>query len=94
MDLLNNRNKLLMLMSAVLMALAITLIIFNLTGVMEYSKHSTITFLNAICSSCILFYQKPETTMKHIKIMAGNVSAVAELSNGKTSDAIWDYVTY
>ncbi len=28
--------------------------------------------------------------MKHIKIIAGNVSAVAELSSGKTSGAIWD----
>ncbi len=28
--------------------------------------------------------------MKRIKIIAGDVSAVAELSSGKTSDAIWD----
>ena len=28
--------------------------------------------------------------MKRIKIIAGDVSAVAELSGGKTSDAIWD----
>ena len=28
--------------------------------------------------------------MKQIKIIAGDVSAVAELSNGKTSDAIWN----
>jgi hypothetical protein len=28
--------------------------------------------------------------MKRIKIVAGDVSAVAELSSGKTSDAIWD----
>jgi len=27
--------------------------------------------------------------MRQIKIIAGDVSAVAELSNGKTSDAIW-----
>tara|TARA_B100001964_G_scaffold183712_1_gene203363 strand:+ start:362 stop:736 length:375 start_codon:yes stop_codon:yes gene_type:complete len=28
--------------------------------------------------------------MKQIKIIAGDVSAVAELSGGKTSEAIWD----
>jgi hypothetical protein len=28
--------------------------------------------------------------MKKIRIIAGDVSAVAELSSGKTSDAIWD----
>ena len=28
--------------------------------------------------------------MKQIKIIAGNVSTVAELSSGKTSEAIWD----
>ncbi len=28
--------------------------------------------------------------MRKIKIIAGDVSAVAELSSGKTSDAIWD----
>ncbi len=28
--------------------------------------------------------------MRQIKIIAGDVSAVAELSDGKTSDAIWD----
>jgi len=31
-------------MSGVLMALALALIIFNLTGTIEYSKHNTITF--------------------------------------------------
>ena len=28
--------------------------------------------------------------MRKIKIIAGDVSAVAELSSGKTSDVIWD----
>ncbi len=44
MDILNNRNRLLMLISGVLIALALTLIIFNLTGTIEYSKHNTITY--------------------------------------------------
>ena len=57
MDILNNRNRLLMLMSAVLMALAITLIIFNLTGVMEYSKHNTITF-SVLLVAAIFFFIK------------------------------------
>ena len=55
MDLLNNRNKLLMLMSAVLMVLAVILIIFNLTGVMEYSKHNTITFSMLFVAAVFFF---------------------------------------
>jgi NADH:ubiquinone oxidoreductase subunit K len=55
LDILNNRNKLLMLMSAVLMVLAITLIIFNLTGAMEYSKHNTITFSMLFVAALFFF---------------------------------------
>ncbi len=57
MDILNNRNRLLMLMSGVLIAMAITLIIFNLTGVMEYSKHNTITF-SLLLAAAIFFFIK------------------------------------
>ncbi|MCR4344334.1 MAG: hypothetical protein NUV44_06165 [Candidatus Scalindua sp.] len=55
MDLFNNRNKLLMLMSAVLMVLAVILIVFSLTGVMEYSKHNTITFSMLFVASVFFF---------------------------------------
>ncbi len=44
MDILNNRNRLLMMMSGVLMVLALTLIVFNYTGTIEYNKHNTISF--------------------------------------------------
>jgi hypothetical protein len=44
-----------MLMSAVLIVLAITLIIFNLAGVMEYSKHNTITFSMLFVASVFFF---------------------------------------
>ena len=57
MDLLNNRNKLLMMMSAVLMVLAVVLIIFNLTGTMEYSKHNTITF-SILFVAAVFFFIK------------------------------------
>ena len=57
MDILNNRNRLLMLLSAVLIVLAIVLIIFNLTGVMEYSKHNTITF-SVLLAAAIFFFIK------------------------------------
>lgn len=57
MDILNNRNKLLMVMSAVLIVLAIVLIIFNLTGAMEYSKHNTITF-SVLLAAAIFFFIK------------------------------------
>jgi len=55
LDILNNRSKLLMLMSAVLMVLAITLIIFNVTGVMEYTKHNTITFSMLFVAALFFF---------------------------------------
>ncbi len=57
MDVLNNRNKLLMLMSGVLMALALTLMIFNFTGAIEYSKHNTITF-SMLFVAAIFFFVK------------------------------------
>jgi hypothetical protein len=57
LDILNNRNRLLMLMSAVLIVLAIVLIIFNLTGAMEYSKHNTITF-SVLLAAAIFFFIK------------------------------------
>ena len=57
MDILNNRNRLLMLMSAVLIVLAIILIIFNLTGTMEYSKHNIITF-SVLLVAAIFFFIK------------------------------------
>jgi NADH:ubiquinone oxidoreductase subunit K len=55
LDIFNNRNKLLMLMSAVLMVLAIILIIFNFTGVMEYTKHNTITFSMLFVAALFFF---------------------------------------
>ena len=55
MDILNNRNKLLMLMSAVLMALSLTLIVFNFTGTMEYSKHNTISFSMLFVAAVFFF---------------------------------------
>ena len=57
LDILNNRNRLLMLMSAVLIVLAIVLIIFNLTGAMEYSKNNTITF-SVLLAAAIFFFIK------------------------------------
>ncbi len=55
MDLLNNRNRMLMMMSAVLMVLAVVLIIFNFTGTMEYSKHNTITFSMLFVAAVFFF---------------------------------------
>jgi hypothetical protein len=46
-----------MLMSAVLMALALTLIIFNFTGTMEYSKHNVITF-SVLFAAAVFFFVK------------------------------------
>ncbi len=57
LDILNNRNRLLMLLSAVLIVLAIVLIIFNLTGAMEYSKHNTVTF-SVLLAAAIFFFIK------------------------------------
>jgi len=57
LDILNNRNKLLMLMSAVLMGLALTLIIFNFTGTMEYSKHNVVTF-SVLFAAAVFFFVK------------------------------------
>ena len=57
LDILNNRNRLLMLLSAVLIVLSIVLIIFNLTGAMEYSKHNTITF-SVLLAAAIFFFIK------------------------------------
>ncbi len=57
MDILNKRNKLLMLMSAVLMALSITLIVFNYTGTIEYNKHNTISF-SLLFAAAVFFFIK------------------------------------
>ncbi len=46
-----------MMMSAVLMVLAVVLIIFNLTGTMEYSKHNTITF-SVLFVAAVFFFIK------------------------------------
>ncbi len=55
MDIMNNRNRLLMLMSGVLMALSLTLIVFNYTGTIEYSKHNTISFSLLFVAATFLF---------------------------------------
>jgi hypothetical protein len=57
LDILNNRNRLLMLLSAVLMALSLTLIAFNFTGTMEYSKHNVITF-SVLFAAAVFFFVK------------------------------------
>ena len=57
MDILNNRNKLLMLMSIALMPLALTLVVFNFTGAIEYSKHNTIMF-SMLFVAAIFFFVK------------------------------------
>ena len=46
-----------MLMSGVLMALALTLVIFNFTGAIEYSKHNTIIF-SMLFVAAIFFFIK------------------------------------
>ncbi len=55
MDILNNRNRLLMLMSCVLMVLSITLIAFNYTGTIEYNKHNTISFSLLLVAAVFFF---------------------------------------
>jgi len=57
LDILNNRNRLLMLMSAVLMALSLTLIVFNYTGTIEYSKHNTISFSLLFVAAIFFFFK-------------------------------------
>ncbi len=46
-----------MLMSAVLMALSLTLIVFNYNGTIEYNKHNTISF-SLLFVAAIFFFIK------------------------------------
>jgi len=46
-----------MLMSIALMALALTLVVFNFTGAIEYSKHNTIMF-SMLFVAAIFFFVK------------------------------------
>jgi|GEM_PF-1543533 len=50
-----NRHKMLMILSAVLMASSLTLIISNYTGAMEYSKNNTVIYAGLFAASIFFF---------------------------------------
>ena len=50
-----NRHKMLMMLSAVLMASSLTLIISNYTGAMEYSKNNTVIYAGLFAASIFFF---------------------------------------
>ena len=52
-----NRHKMLMMLSVVLMASALTLIIFNFTGAMEYSKKNIIVYAWLFALGVFFFIQ-------------------------------------
>ena len=50
-----NRHKMLMMLSAVLMASSLMLIITNFTGAMEYSKNNTVIYAGLFVASIFFF---------------------------------------
>jgi hypothetical protein len=50
-----NRHKMLMMLSAVLMASSLSLIISNYTGAMEYSKNNTVIYAGLFAASIFFF---------------------------------------
>ncbi len=52
-----NRHKMLMMLSVVLMASSLTLIIFNFTGTMEYSKKNIVVYAWLFALGVFFFVQ-------------------------------------